>query len=507
VQFKVDGSSLGTVSAAPYSVQLNTATLTNGSHTLTALAVDTLGNNGSASITVTVNNIVQPPTASFSSPANGGTVSGVTPVTATAAASGTATIASVQFKVDGSSLGTVSAAPYSVQLNTAALTNGSHTLTALALDSLGNNGSASITVTVNNTVVASGTNATFGYQRSITIAHSQVPNTDQTNFPVLIQGIYSYLATAANGGHVQNANGYDIIFTSDSAGTNLLNWEAESYNPVTGSVAFWVQVPTVSHTADTVVYMFYGNSSISTFQGNKSGTWAGNYAAVYHMADEAANPSVADSTSNGNTGAAAVNTNLKTTPGEISGALSFNGANDAIGAGRGSSFSITGTITLEAWVRANSLPSLGNQSYILGKGYNGTNEAYFLRLETNYGGTTFVEAGTFSFPSSYQAQAQISSGFSGGWHHVVGTYDGVWNIYVDGVKTTSSQRQAPLSSASEQFTIGAQDSTSTMKNYFNGGIDEVRVSNVAWPADRISTEYNNQSNPAFFYAIGSEQSN
>ncbi len=152
VQFKVDGNSLGTVAAAPYSIQLTTTTLTNGSHTLTAVAQDSLGNTGSASLTVTVSNPVPPPTVSFTGPTNGSTVSGAITLSATAAANGTATIASVQFKVDGNSLGTVAAAPYSIQLNTTTLTNGSHTLTAVAQDSLGNTGSASITVTVSNVV-------------------------------------------------------------------------------------------------------------------------------------------------------------------------------------------------------------------------------------------------------------------------------------------------------------------------------------------------------------------
>ncbi len=280
VQFKVDGNSLGTVSAAPYSIQLNTTTLTNVSHTLTAVALDSLGNTGTASITVTVSNAVPPPTVSFTSPGNGSTVSNTVTVAATATASGTATIASVQFKVDGNSLGTVSAAPYSIQLNTTTLTNVSHTLTAVALDSLGNTGTASITVTVSNAATGGTGGTSFSYQRSITIAHGQVPNTDQTNFPVLMKGVYPYLATTSYGGHVQNANGYDIIFTSDSAGSNLLKWEMESYDPASGTVAIWVQVPTVSHTADTVFYMSYGSASVSTFQGNKNGTWSANYAAV-----------------------------------------------------------------------------------------------------------------------------------------------------------------------------------------------------------------------------------
>src|SRR5258706_6168139 len=57
----------------------------------------------------------------------------------------------------------------------------------------------------------------YMYSRSITIDHSKVPNSDQSNFPILISGTYSYLATVANGGNVQNSNGYDLIFTSDSS--------------------------------------------------------------------------------------------------------------------------------------------------------------------------------------------------------------------------------------------------------------------------------------------------
>jgi hypothetical protein len=502
VQFKVDGSNLGgPITAAPYSVSLNTKTLTSGSHTLSAVATDTLGNSGSASVTVTVSNIVPPPTVSFSSPVNGSTVSNT--ITVTATASGNAPIASVQFKVDGSNLGgPLTVAPYSISLNTTTLTNGNHTLSAVAVDTLGNSGSASVTVTVSNSVTPP--NNAYGYQRSITIAHGQVPNTDQSNFPVLIEGVYPYLATVANGGRVQNSNGYDIIFASDSAGTHLLNWEIESYNPSTGSVTFWVQAPAVSHTTDTVIYLFYGNTSISTFQGNKNGTWDKNYVAVYHMTDNTGSASVADSTSNGNTGAAQTSTSVKATQGEINGALGFNGSTDYINGGRGSTFNVAGAITLQAWVHVNAMPSPGNQVYVLDKGYNGTNESYFLRLETNNSGASYVEAGTYSFPASYQAQAPVS-GFSGGWHHVVGTYDGHWNLYIDGVKTTSSETQGPLGS-SEPFVIGARDATGSAFNYLNGAIDELRVSDVARSSDWISTEYNNQISPATFYNIGLEQS-
>src|SRR5437879_8736598 len=67
----------------------------------------------------------------------------------------------------------------------------------------------------------------YGYRRTVTIDHTKVPNTDRTNFPMLFSGTYAYLATTSNGGGVTNANGYDIIFTSDANGTSVLPFEQE----------------------------------------------------------------------------------------------------------------------------------------------------------------------------------------------------------------------------------------------------------------------------------------
>jgi len=64
VQFFLDGAALGSpVTTPPYSVNWNTATAANGSHTLTAQATDTSGNVGtSASVAVTVQNPAPPMT-------------------------------------------------------------------------------------------------------------------------------------------------------------------------------------------------------------------------------------------------------------------------------------------------------------------------------------------------------------------------------------------------------------------------------------------------------------
>ena len=183
----------------------------------------------------------------------------------------------------------------------------------------------------------------YAFQRAITIGHANVPNTDQTDFPVLISGTYSFLATTANGGDVTNASGYDIIFTSDSAGSNLLPFERESYSGSTGAVVFWVQVPSLSHTTDTVIYMFYGNGAVTADPSNKTSVWGNNYVGVWHLSN-GISLSGSDSTSNGYN--LTNNNGVTATSGALGGAASFNGSNSylsnsSLSIAAGSSLSIS----------------------------------------------------------------------------------------------------------------------------------------------------------------------
>ena len=63
VQFKLDGALLGPeLTASPYTMAWDTATVANGSHALTAVARDAAGNSTtSAPVTVTVSNVAPPP--------------------------------------------------------------------------------------------------------------------------------------------------------------------------------------------------------------------------------------------------------------------------------------------------------------------------------------------------------------------------------------------------------------------------------------------------------------
>ena len=92
---------------------------------------------------------IPPPVVAISSPAQGATVSGTISFVASASALGG--LAAVQLKVDNSNFGGLMASPpFSAALDTTTLSNGPHSLSAVAVNNSGQTTTASIDVTVNN---------------------------------------------------------------------------------------------------------------------------------------------------------------------------------------------------------------------------------------------------------------------------------------------------------------------------------------------------------------------
>ena len=90
-----------------------------------------------------------PPTAAITSPTAGSTVSGTVSVRVTA--SDDVGVTRVEVRVDGAAVGSDSTAPYAVDVDSGALANGAHTLSAAAFDAAGNAGtSAAVPMSVAN---------------------------------------------------------------------------------------------------------------------------------------------------------------------------------------------------------------------------------------------------------------------------------------------------------------------------------------------------------------------
>src|SRR3989344_9654516 len=117
----------------------------------------------------------------------------------------------------------------------------------------------------------------WGFRKKLTIDYTKVSGgADLTNFPVLVSLTDLNLTKA-------QSTGNDIVFTS-SDGSTKLDHEIEKFTQSSGELVAWVEIPTLSYTANTIIYIYYGNPSV-TSQQNKTGVWDANYVAVYHLSE------------------------------------------------------------------------------------------------------------------------------------------------------------------------------------------------------------------------------
>lgn len=348
-------------------------------------------------------------------------------------------------------------------------------------------------------------NSNYIYKKQIIQDHTKVVTSSQLNFNVRISMTDANLKTVANGGRVQNSSGFDIIFTNSSE-TTQLDHEIEKYVSTTGEIEMWVRFPSISNLADTTIYMYYGNASISTSQENINGVWDSNYKAVWHL-KEATGTNAAESTSSGNT---ATQSNSPTqSTGQIDGALSFNGSTQQLATSTtptGINFNRTNPFTISFWAKPTS-GQTGVMSPITHRSGSGQ-PGYAVSINQNDSAgnvagdvTLLISSGANHLSVFTTSPTAINNG---SWHKYDVTYDGFSapsgvKIYQDGVSLSLSTAINTLSgttSATVAFIIGGSS--------YNGLLDEVRVSNVVRSAAWLATEYNSQSSPSTFYSVGSE---
>lgn len=149
VDFYVDNVLKGSKTSAPYSITLNSTTLTNAGHTLIAKAYDAANNIGNSNaVNFTISNPVTDttaPTVTVTTPGSSGII------TLSASATDNVGVSLVEFYVDGLLKGSTNLAPYTLALNSSTLSNGTHTLSAKAYDAANNVGvSGMVNFAVNN---------------------------------------------------------------------------------------------------------------------------------------------------------------------------------------------------------------------------------------------------------------------------------------------------------------------------------------------------------------------
>jgi hypothetical protein len=212
------------------------------------------------------------------------------------------------------------------------------------------------------------------------------------------------------------------------------------------------------------------------------------------MADNAANTTVKDSTSNNN-GNDSVNTSTRTTAGQIDGALLFQNANgNSVSLGTGASLHVSSAFTFQGWFKLAS-PPIGAYGLLTCTNSIGYNYAFLIN---NAGAFQYRENNSSSGAGNNIGGAvQLDT-----WTFVTVTFDGT-NIKFYQNGTLSSTAASVLGDSTSGICFMGGTYT-TSNGYFDGVLDEIRFSNSARSADWIATEYNNQSAPNSFYTLGSE---
>jgi hypothetical protein len=286
------------------------------------------------------------------------------------------------------------------------------------------------------------------------------------------------------------SNSKKIAVTTDD-GTTQCYVEIEKWDAANEKAWLWVKVPNISNVTDTVLYLYYDGSHADNtgYVGDKSSTpsrnvWDSNFKGVWHLDEDPAGtaPQMKDSTSNGNDGTSAGSmTSSDQVTAMVDGGLDFDGSNDEITCGNAASLQITTEITIEAWAKtsvSNTIMGIVNKE-IGSPDYAG----YQLRKHSD---NHYI----FQIGSS-QTVTSNSAYTDSNWHYVVGVRrDGTNYLYVDGVQQTATSTSA-ITDSGANFDIGR--AYSNYNGYWwNGIIDEVRVSNVSRNSAWIKTSYESE---------------
>jgi hypothetical protein len=336
------------------------------------------------------------------------------------------------------------------------------------------------------------------YRKKIIINHTQVDG-NLVNFPILVSVTDSDLRDKAQ------EDGDDILFMDGAGVANKIYHEIENFDGVSGELVSWVKIPNLSSSQDTEFYMYYGNPSCDSQQFPEK-VWDASYCGVWHLAD------LLDSTSNENDG---TNHGTDDSLGKISFAKDFVGTNDNyidIGDMLTPSDNIVDAATFEVWIN----PREGDSSAIINKmdndyepdrrGYNfhleGNNTMFGVWSGTWYENGNEIIAKTDDSPVTYETWQYVAACVDLSQKNII--------LYHNGEEKDSSiiitgTPPSYFYNIDLNEWVGAYRGEG-FSSYYNGVIDEIRISKICRSSSWISTEYNNQNDPFSFLSFGPEES-
>ena len=332
----------------------------------------------------------------------------------------------------------------------------------------------------------------YTYERDITLDYTKVAGgTNLSNFPVLISLSGQNFLKQSPTGQILNANGYDIIFTDNNY--NKLDHQIEYFNGTNGDYIAWVRIPTLSTTSNTIIKILYGDPLIAT-DPSVTSVWDSHYKGVWHLD----NSSLNDFTSFNKSATSFFSPTYPA--GRIYNALGLDGGNQNARVINAPNTNFSGNLTVSAWIYLNGL---GLDQKIAGNQNNGTG-GYKFGVYTN-NKVEFEIRNAANNPSLNRAEPGGTTLTIGQWYYVAGISSDVLDsikTFVSGIPERPFKKTGTLVNSSNDLTIGKEPFSGTA--YWNGRIDELRISDEVRSNGWLLTEFNNQSLPSAFYSIGAE---
>jgi hypothetical protein len=334
---------------------------------------------------------------------------------------------------------------------------------------------------INTDTWASGNSRFSGYNWRMKISFDRtIIQTDEQmlNFPLLIELKNPDLRHISRGGKMIHLKGNDIRF-SKSDGESPLISQIERYNPETGELLAWVMLDTLSVRSSNEIYLYFSRADHPAALSNV--IWENDFQAVWHLSGSL----------NADNSRRIKATALGTTeiPGKIGSGRSFNPeTGDCAFYPWLQELDLKEDISLSAWIFLNSQ---GRNQVILSN-QGDQPGGYRLYIDQN----NKVAFDFINAAGVRHGVAQASGGTllePGNWYHVAAVYslaDKSIRTYLNGMAdriAMTTDSPAPTASALQ---IGRDQFDP--QSYFDGRLDELRLSRQVRSAGWIASEYYNQ---------------
>lgn len=333
-------------------------------------------------------------------------------------------------------------------------------------------------------------NSSWDYRVKITVQASQVDST-LSNFPVYVD-----LSGLPAGFHtnVNQTDARDIRVTTSDEVTEVPR-EVVFYDSTTDTGELHFKAPSLSSSADTDFYIYYGNSSATEPAADatygRNNVWAGVYKSVLHLNESSGNPIE----SSGKVSATFSGSLPDAQAGQIGNGQDFDGDGDYVELANDSDLDCTNQ-SLSFWLRADSFS---------------THKAFYVRRTSNtdgemlfyYTATSSINWDTAGSGKRWNTSYNPPTDGTKVLLHM--TFDGsVKRLYVDGGLYASTGSDAhSLLNANSVARVGSD--TQRSQYHFDGLFDEFRLSGNNLSADWIRAEYVNQATPTTFYTVGTQE--